>query len=241
MKHKNEVPKPFRSGSCQACRQSPYVDHSAVCPGCLAFIIQDYGAQLDAVFDTDDFMEIADAYQDVWHEVRAAQYVEPCEKEKKRKHTVTLFSKAGLSRRERQIIKLIFAERLTFETVSNRLRITRGSVQTHVKRAVKKLHSCLTPALLVRGIVSPKPPGTHPKLSDNSKTRPTTLPSTNAPEGAPVQVVDHQALETEAAEYECRVRLLRACPRCRDRIFCTDRDYQYCFNCLWDSDTDGGV
>ena len=237
MKAKNKIVKPFRRGSCRTCHQPPYVVTGRLCQKCLAFVDQDYGAQLDAIYDEGELLDLSDQRQFFMPVLASIEGEDLLGPKVKRKHTVSIFSKAGLSKRERQIVKLVFAERLTWETISKQLRLSRSSVQSYLERAIQKLDSCRAPALLSKGTRFQKRSVDHsPRFAI---LRRAALESTSAGTDASASsVVDRQAAEAQAMEQDRRVGLRRVCPRCRDRIFCTDRDYQYCFNCLWDSDSE---
>jgi predicted DNA-binding protein (UPF0251 family) len=240
MKAKNKIRKPFRRGSCRTCREAPYVTSRTLCPVCKSFVDQDYGAQNASLITSKDLERIAEEKQDLWKGFRSPE-IENNSDETRSKYTVSYLTQAGLSPCEKKTIKLVFLEQRTHETVAKLLRVTRGSVYKTVERARAKLEICLARALLSKGeglLIHPcsTPPASTIQTKSRIAQACARVHLSFAPIPRPAVLSD-----IEPIEYTRRASLRRVCPRCHDRVFCADRDFQYCFNCLWESDSEAGL
>jgi predicted DNA-binding protein (UPF0251 family) len=240
MNIQNKIPKPFRSGSCRECRSLPYISASELCPACQTFVDQDYGSQLAVLASSEDLERVSEKRQALGPDFQAAPIALE-EDEPESPYAVSILTRAGLSALEKKIIKLVFLEQLTHDEVSQKLKITRGSIGKVVRRAREKLEICLARALLSKGTDSFKRPSLS--LSDATLTSRSRAARASAPIHLNVEpvVATSASTEMEVSESQSKGSLRRVCPRCGDRAFCADRDFQYCFNCLWDSDSSGSM
>jgi DNA-binding CsgD family transcriptional regulator len=235
MKEIKKVPKPFQRGKCQSCHHGQGQEASGLCRSCARYVRQDYCPQRDALCSEEGWERISKKVATVPLDVPSETELADDEFGliPKRKHVQTLFSKAGLSSQEKRIIKLIFADGLTQNTVANKLRISRNSVKVYARRCLKKLRFCHPPALLMRG----KSIEAGPQIEYLGETNGSPFSTVGGEELiSPENTSTHKKLPSSSRAGRVTSLLRTFCPRCEDRVFIVDCDFQYCMNCLWSSD-----
>lgn len=160
-----------------------------------------------------------------------------------------LLRKAGLSRQQKQVLRMVFQKSRPFSEISRMLGISRGSALRQYQRSLGKVRSCLSNRVLVRGRVAatlrgpdrvrasasgvPRALG-HPtpgpvrvfrpdktgQLQLRAVIRPTSRAENPREDTAPIGTARHR----------------RPCPRCGAGLSAIAPDFQYCMDCLWTSD-----
>jgi len=135
----SEVKKPFRRGKCQVCHSEEYLKAQKLCEKCQVYVDQDNESleEMPLLLEPESV-----AYK--------KDDIRPLMLNGKEPLFAQIIRDANLTRQQRRIIKLHFVKEMTFEKISEKLRISKASVQIQVSRAIKKLKIRHTNSHIVR-------------------------------------------------------------------------------------------
>jgi DNA-directed RNA polymerase specialized sigma24 family protein len=213
MSLENIVSYPFCRGRCRQCHTPEYQHHNRLCPKCTEFVNQDWVRQSGGILPEETVLKLTDeaSARDFWLP-KIENEDESCTTEE----FVRYLKTTTLSPQQRRISFLLTIEGRTNDEIAKTLKVARGSVSKQRARIAQKLGSCLSPAIYRRGKSEYQLP--EPSNSEFESVDP--------------------AQESNEETATQRKLLRRVCPRCRDLLFLACKDFQYCMNCLWNSDED---
>ena len=226
MKQTQKIPRPHRSGRCQKCHSFEDPKKARLCLKCSEYVEQDYGTQPCSLLPPAEFDDIAESADSIYP-ARTDEEILAI------KAAHRLVRKSGLSRQQMKIVQLIHFERKTRSETAKLLRVTRSSVWRQLFRAQQKLGFCRPRALYMRGIHSRNP--IIPILKAEPIFENNADPFHQDPK---TNTANQEAEFTALPVRTYTAPMVQKCPRCCDRVFRVNQDYQYCMNCLWNSDQD---
>jgi DNA-directed RNA polymerase specialized sigma24 family protein len=224
-----------QSPPCQACLIKINDPNPRLCDKCESYANQDYvPGKEDLILGAD--IECLDL--SIW----SKQSVEGGEKKNKVNFPSfkNMLKGAHLSRREWFILRATFLDGLAFEAIAARLRMSRQGVHQQYEAALRKIKS----HLVENGLVAPQIYEATLAL-DNSRCEEPESPCYPVkhfkpdPKGVLVLLQEcYQAPLKIAPQNKISNRVFSHCPRCNVQAFCVDQDFQYCMDCLWNTDQD---
>lgn len=212
MRYHRPVPKPFKRGRCQACHHPG--KHGWLCSCCEQYANQDYIPRSEILV----FGEILEKLGVHSTRVAGASADESGSEQplaRKISSFETMLRKAGVTAKQRLILRKVFKNNQSFSDIAKTLGVTRALVAKQYHRAIKKAQSRYTNSVLVRGQCSKVPqPAARQKIDNvavSSKFKP--MPS---------------QLYISRSQHQTSAR-----PRCGASIFQIGRNFQYCMDCMW--------
>jgi RNA polymerase sigma factor (sigma-70 family) len=236
-----EIPKPFKSGSCQICHGLEYSKERQLCPACEKYVSQDHvpNRALTMGSDAGDGWIKSNSELSSWEAV-----YESFDGEYYRERIYQLLRNTGLTAQQRQIVRLFFGESLSHTKISKKLELSASSVRSQFQRAMEKLKICRENPLLVKERVlrtlKPKP----------SKAK-VAIPKENFFPVKIFQPDENGKLKLTQIVYPTKRKhfprrfkkrsVYAHCGRCGAKAYLVDQDFYYCMDCSWTSDTHGGL
>jgi predicted DNA-binding protein YlxM (UPF0122 family) len=202
--------KPFAGKKCPTCHSAKYLRRCQLCPKCQEYSDQDYVSRREQNLppSTVEYFQsnlVGQTKDSPWH---------AAERPKDLPDLKSMFRKARLTSHQRLILKMYFRDGLSFFSIAEKLRISKGSVQIQIGNALKKVKFTLTNLRRVKGKEQIKQKSEYSPLPEIATT---CIPPSIAPD----------------PEYIDPYEFYSCCPRCGHGDLRGDIDFGECQYCLW--------
>ena len=236
---KKEFPKPFRrgDGKCRLCHSPKFLSLGQLCPACERYASQDYvgGRPMSGGSNAVDRFINENIDSQNWE----ANY-EGFDLEFYRNRFYLLLKETSLTAQQKQIIKLFFCENLSKSTISKRLELSYSSVRNQLDRSIEKLKICGQNPLLVkeRKLRCPRPRSLA-NYKPKEKILPVKIfqPDENGNLRLTQIVYPKKRKPFPKGGQRKRRSVYQKCWRCGAKAHLADKDFYYCMDCEWNSDT----